>query len=267
VNFRWKSWISLRGYYTLNYAKADTSGPTFFPSNPFDISDDYVRTTFDVRHRAFVGGAINFPHNISLYPFMLATSGTPYSITLSRDLIGSSQFNQRPSFATATSPANATVDTRFGTFNTLPQPVETIVPIDSLTGPPHFSLNLRLVKTWGFGGEVSSGANQGGGPVVGGGGRGGPGGGGTRGGFGMGGPINGGGGTGRRYNFSLGIIARNVFNYENLAVPTAVLNPPISATEMASASPFFGRSNALAGGPFSSTSASRLIYLQLGFSF
>lgn len=269
VNYRWKSWISLRGYYVLNSAKSDTSGPTFFPSNPFDISEDYGRTVFGIRQRAFVGGSINFPHNISLYPFMLASSGVPYSITISRDLIGSSQFNQRPSFATATSPANAVVDTRFGAFNTLPQPGEMIVPIDSLTGPAHFSLNLRLIKTWGFGGETSGGGgNQGGGPGGGGGGRGGPGGGGTRGGFGMGGgPIGGGSGTGRRYNLSVGIIGRNIFNYQNFATPSAVLNPPNSPSEIASESPFFARPNALAGGPFSSTAASRLIYLQLGFSF
>lgn len=270
VNYRWKSWVSLRGYYVLNAAKSDTSGPTFFPSNPFDISDDYGRTVFDIRQRVFVGGSINLPHNISLYPFMLASSGVPYSITISRDLIGSSQFNQRPAFATPLSIPNNVVVTRFGTFDTIPQPGETIVPIDSVTGPAHFSLNLRLVKTWGFGGETSSGggANQGGGPG-GGGGRGGPGGGGgTRGGFGMGGgPIGGGSGTGRRYNLSLGIIGRNVLNYQNFATPTGVLNPPNSPSEMASESPFFGRPNALAGGPFSSTSASRLIYLQLGFAF
>jgi hypothetical protein len=266
VNYHAGSRISLRGYYVLNYAKSDTSGPTFFPSNPFDIIADYGRASFDVRHRVFVGGSINLPHAISLFPFLLATSGTPYSITISQDLIGSSQFNQRPAFASNLSNPADVVVTPFGAFDTIPKPGETIVAINSLTGPAHFSLNLRASKTWGFGGETSraGGASRGGGP---GGGEHGGGGGGSRGGFGTVGPMGGSSGTNRRYNLTLSVSARNIFNHENLATPTGVLNPPDLSTQMAGESPFFGRSNALAGGPFSSTSASRVVYLQIGFTF
>ena len=154
VNYRFRTRISLRGYYALNYANSNTAGATSFPSNPFNLQEDYGRAEFDVRHRVFLGGSINLPRNISLFPFFLANSGVPYSVTISRDLIGSSQFNQRPAFATAQSnPANV-VNTQFGAFDTLPQAGEPLVPINSLTGPPHFSLNLRLSKTWGFGGET-----------------------------------------------------------------------------------------------------------------
>ncbi len=277
VNYRFKTRISLRGYYVLNYANGDTAGPTSFPSNPYNLQQDYGRAEFDVRHRVFLGGSINLPRNISLFPFFLANSGAPYSVTLSRDLIGSSQFNQRPAFATAQSiPANV-VNTQFGAFDTLPQAGEPLVPINSLTGPPHYSLNLRLSKTWGFGGEISRpGGAAAGGPGGGPGGRGpgggarpsgGGGGGGNRGGGGFGGPGGGGGGTNRRYNLTFAINARNIFNYENLALPSGVLSPPQTPGGSASVPFFFGKSNALAGGAFSSTSASRLIYLQLGFTF
>jgi hypothetical protein len=270
VNYHFKTRVSLRGYYVLNYANSDSAGPTSFPSNPFDIAEDYGRASFDIRQRVFLGGSVNLPHGISLYPFLLATSGAPYSLTLSEDLIGSSQFNQRPAFATATSnPANV-VMTRFGNFDTIPQPGETIVPINSLTGPAHFSLNLRVSKTWGFGGETSHGGSgdQGGGPGGGRGPGGGSGGGGRGGGFGMqGGGMGGGGGTSQRYNLTLSVSGRNIFNYQNLALPSAVLIPPQTPTGTASESGFFGQSNALAGGAFSSTSASRLVYLQLGFTF
>ena len=37
VNYHFKTRISLRGYYVLNYANSDTSGPTSFPSNPFNF--------------------------------------------------------------------------------------------------------------------------------------------------------------------------------------------------------------------------------------
>jgi hypothetical protein len=82
-----------------------------------------------------------------------------------------------------------------------------------------------------------------------------------------GGGMGGGGGTNQRYNLTLSVNARNIFNYENVALPSAVLIPPQTPNGTASESGFFGRSNALAGGAFSSTSASRLVYLQLGFTF
>jgi hypothetical protein len=272
VNYHWGARISLRGYYVLNYAKSDTSGPNSFPSNPFNLLEDYGRASFDIRNKVFVGGSINMPHGISLYPFLIYTSGSPYSITISRDLIGSSQFNQRPALATAPLDPLAVVTTKFGTFDTLPQPNdlpelnEKIVPINSLTGPAHFTLNLRLSKTWGFGGETSSGgAGQGGGP---GGGRGpGGGGGGSHGGFITQGGMGGGATTNRRYNVTLGLNVRNVFNYENVALPSGVLIPPETPTGTASVPFFFGRSNQLATGPYSSNSASRLVYLQLAFAF
>src|SRR5713226_8242328 len=47
--------LSLFGYYTLSYANSDTSGAGSFPSNPFDVGEDYGRASFDVRHRLFLG--------------------------------------------------------------------------------------------------------------------------------------------------------------------------------------------------------------------
>jgi hypothetical protein len=203
---------------------------------------------------------------------MVASSGSPYSITLSQDLIGSSQFNQRPAFATGPAGGSIVTVPGFGTFDTLPTPGEKLVPINSLTGPNHFTLNVRLAKTFNFGPEnKSTGASGGsGGGGGGGGGRGGGGGGGGRNPFGgSGGPGGFGGGTpsSRRYSITLSVNARNVFNDVNPATPSAVLSPPMTAGGDASFSRFFGVSNGLATGPFSSGAANRQIYLQAGFSF
>jgi len=65
-----------------------------------------------------------------------------------------------------------------------------------------------------------------------------------------------GGTTTRRYNLTFSVAARNLLNHVNLAPPVGNLN-----------SSFFAQSNALAGGPFSSGSASRRIDLQVLFSF
>lgn len=263
--------VTLFAYYVLNYANSDVSGTNSFPSNPFNINQDYGRAAFDIRNRFFLGGSLGLPWGLRLSPFLVASSGTPYSITLSQDLIGSSQFNQRPAFASsATLPADLVTVPGFGSFDTVPQPGEKLVPINSLTGPDHFTLNLRLAKTFNFGPENKGGANAGaGGGGGGGGGRGGGGGGGGRNPFGGGGGGAFGGGTpsSKRYGITLSVNARNVFNIVNLATPNAVLSPPTVDSPQASFSRFFGVSNALAGGPFSSNSANRQIYLQAGFSF
>jgi len=276
VNIRAGQRFTITGYYTLNYANSDISGGAAspsFPSNPYNLLQDYGRASFDIRHRVFLVGTFAFPHGVRLSPFMFVSSGVPYSTTLSQDLIGSSQFNQRPGIAPAGScPATSKiiaigsiVCTPLGDFDTSPKPGEAFVPIDSLTGPTHFSLNVRLSKTWGFG-EVPERTNTSGGGGGGGGGgpRGGRGPGGPMGGMGMGGlgPV-----TNKRYNLTLSVMARNVFNYTNLNTPTAVLNPPTAPGGTASASSFFGMSNGLALGPFSTQAASRVLYLQLGFSF
>src|SRR5579875_96281 len=241
--------VSLFGYYALNYANADTAGASSFPSNPYNISEDYGRAAFDVRNRVFFGGSVGAPWGIRISPFMIFTGGQPYNITIPQDLIGSSQFNQRPSFAGPNSnPANVVV-TSLGTFDTVPQPGETLVPINYATGPSHFTLNLRVEKTFTFGKERGGGA------------AGFPGGfrGGRR---GRGAVVIAGGGPFQRkapsgrYSLSFAVMGRNIFNNVNLATPNGVIG-----------SPFFGQSNGLWGGAFSSAAANRVIYLQTRFSF
>ena len=146
--------------------------------------------------------------------------------------------------------------TPYGTFNTAPIPGQTIVPINYGTGQSLFSLNLRLSKTIGLGPKVEGHGRSGG--SGGGGGRGG--GGGGLGGRGLGGQGGGpfifGGETNRKYNLTFSVSARNLLNNVNYAPPIGTLG-----------SPLFGTSNALAGAPFSSGSASRRIDLQMLFSF
>ncbi len=252
--------LLLSGYYVLNSANSDTAGATSFPSNPYDIPADYGRAAFDVRNRVFLFGSIAAPWGLRFSPFMIYSGGEPFNLTIPQDLIGSSQFNQRPAFASPLSnPANV-VDTVYGDFDTVPEPGETIVPINYGTGPSQFSMNLRVSKTFGFGKE----GGGGGGPQgdFGGGGGGGGGRGGGGGGHGMGPVFGGGPGRGgqstasRRYNLTLSVSGRNIFNDVNLAPPIGVIGP------------LTGRFNGLAGGAFSSgTAASRVIYLQASFSF
>jgi len=245
---------SLFGYYTLNYANSDTSGASYLPSNPADITQDYGRASFDVRHRVFFGGSIGLPFAFRISPFMIASSGSPFNITTGQDVYGNAAYNTRATVGSCTPGATGVKDTPYGCFNLVTIPGQTVIPINEATGPARFTLNLRLSKTFGFGTKKEATAT-GGGPGVGTFGRGpGPRGGG--GGGDHGGGMFGGNPANNRYNLTFSVNARNVFNKVNVSNPIGNLS-----------SPLFGESNALAGGPFSSSTANRRIDLQVSFNF
>ena len=262
-NVRVGSKLQLFGFYTLNYANSDASGVSSFASNSYNISQDYGRASFDTRHRLFLGGSIALPYLVRLSPFMVASSGSPYNVTAPNDLNGDSIFNDRPGFVSPTScpigtpPTGTRYCTPLGTFDAAGASSGVpLLPINYGTGPSHFVLNLRLTKTFGLGQKVKSTNTPG---------DGGPGGpGGHGGGRGPRGPLFGGGpggmmggpSTDRRYNLTVGVNVRNVFNKVNTSNPSGILG-----------SPFFSIPNGLQGGPFSTGSAVRRIDLQATFSF
>jgi hypothetical protein len=255
--------VSLFGFYVLNYANSDTSGPTYIPSDPHNVALDYGRASFDYRHRLFMGGTVGLPKAFRLSPFLVSSSGPPFNITTGEDLYGDAQFNARPSAAACGTNTANVVQTKYGCFNLTPAPGEALIPINDATGDSRFSLNLRLSKTFAFGKKkeaTNTGATGPGG--VGTFGRGPGGGGGGRGG-GFGGRGGGPGGPGgfdapsnRRYGLTFAVSARNIFNNVNEATPIGNLS-----------SPLFGESNGLAAGPYSSNTANRRIDLQVTFSF
>src|SRR5262249_12688029 len=108
--------LSLFGYYTLNYANSDAAGIGSLPSINNNISLDYGRAAFDVRHRVFFGGTMGLPHGFRLSPFLIASSGTPYNVVSGQDVNGDSIFNDRPAFASSNSLPQNVVTTKFGSF-------------------------------------------------------------------------------------------------------------------------------------------------------
>jgi hypothetical protein len=217
-----------------------------------------------VRSRFLLGGNLQAPYGFSFSPMLVTNSGAPFNITIGQDLNGDNQFNDRP--AIATSAGTDVVQTSYGTFDLNPASNAARIPYNYGTGPGQFSMNMRVSKSFGIGPKVeNAGSNRsfggpgGGGPPPGGG----PGGGGPPGG-GLGpGGLSGSGGpphfdqaAARRYSLNFAAMTRNVFNNVNLAPPVSVLD-----------SPLFGKSNALAGGFFSSPASNRSIDLQMTFNF
>ena len=270
VNSRLTKNISINSFYVFNHANSDTDGVGSFPANPNDLSIEYGRSSLDVRHRFMLMGSVTTKHNIRFSPFIMASSGAPFNITLGQDLYGDSLFTARPAFA-ADPAAPGVVVTQFGVFDPHPQPGEQIIPRNYGQGPGMFSVNFRLSKTFGFGrsrSETAAAAAPGGGEMGGmrgmrggpGGGGGGRGPGGPGGGMGMGGGRGGFGGgetTDRRYNLTLSAMARNALNHVNPGPPVGNLT-----------SPLFGQSLALGSfGPGGSAANNRRLEFQLRFSF
>lgn len=272
-NTRFSRYVSLFGFYLLNYARSDTDGSGGSPADPYNMHSEWGPSRMDTRHRMVVGGSLNAKWGISLNPFLMASTGSPFNIVTGRDTNGDSQFLDRPAFATDLT-APGVIQTIYGNFLTTPGAADVIIPRNYARGPGQFTLNLRVGKSWSFGGENASAGSGGSGDMpMGpppGGMRGGPGGGprgggggGMRGGPGGpgGGPMGmfGGGNSRKKYNLTLSLQARNLLNNVNLATPTGNLS-----------SPLFGVSTQTAGGfgpGGGGAGPNRRIEVSLRFSF
>jgi len=286
INARFTPKLSVTGFYDLSYANSNTGTA----SNSWNLKQDYGRAGFVSRNMLFLMGSYTGPWGISFSPYMIAQSGKPFNITTNNDLTGDSFFNDRPSFASATSIANDVVHTSFGSFDTVPQPGEIVIPNNLGNGPAAVAVNLRISRTIGIGPKLASAAGQnnaaggpgGGGPGGPGGGMGGIGGGGGGGGRGGGGGgMRGGGGgggrggasaanTGHKYSLNFSVQALNLFNDIDYGQPNGTVIPTLDPiTGLYGPGSRFDKSTSLARGVFSSptSSAARRIFIQASFSF
>jgi hypothetical protein len=265
----------LFGFYSYSHGSDDNEGA---PANPYNLKAEWGPSTFaDVRHRAVIGTNIPLPYQLSISPFLIMSSGTPYNITTGIDSLDEGVAAERPSLATNVSAGSCTgtgfkYEAGYGCFNLNPA-AGTAIERNYGRGPANETLMLRLARTWAFvnregttqpQGPGGPGGPGGGGPP--GGGGGGPrGGGGPPPGGGGGGPMMfGGGGTaGKKYTLTASVQASNALNHTNFGPPVGNLS-----------SPYFGESISLAsgfgppgGGSGGSPTYNRKITLQLRFTF
>src|SRR5256714_691720 len=224
--------FSLSGNYVLSKTTNDTDGQggSLFPVNSYDLTGEFGRGSFDIRHRFTLFGTINSPWwKVVFNPFIVANSGPPFNITTGQDTNLDRQFNERPTFAALNAfctsfPSRCNGIDYSNTSND-------IIPRNFGNATGSLSVNLRVSRTFSWGGEParSRASSQGGdknknqnnrrggeggrgGPSIGGGiaGAAGPGGGGGRG-PGGGGPggFGGGGGGAGKYSLTLSINALN----------------------------------------------------------
>jgi len=281
--------VSFSGTYILSKTMNDTDGG--FPVNSYDLSGEWGRASFDVRHRFTLFGTYNAPRlwKLTFNPFLIMNTGAPFNITTGTDTNLDRQYNERPTFAALNAFCTRAPDrcTRFDYSSTS----SAIIPRNYGNGPGSVSVNLRISRTFGFGGEANKSASssqkagdktattagdnnkRGGGSA---GGRGGPMiGGGASGPKGPGGPGGGGpqmmmmGGPGApagaaKYNLTFSVNFQNILNHANFSPPVGNLT-----------SPNFGQSLSIAGGGFggfggfggSSNGPNRKVYLNVRFTF
>jgi hypothetical protein len=295
-NSRLSRMFQLNGNYSLSKTTNDTDGQGggLFPMNSYDTSGEFGRGGFDVRHRFTLVGTVNLPWwKLVLSPLIIANTGPPFNIITGQDLNLDRQANERPSFAGPN--ANCALSTirctKFGNFNLVPLPGETIVPRNFGQSPGSVVVNLRISRTFAFGeinnrnnaaarpqNAVSSGnggapgGRPAGGPSApaggGAGGPGGPGGGARVAAVGAGPGPQGGGGpapsTEKRYNLNVSINFQNLFNHVNLGLPVGNLSSPSFGESLSLGGNFGGFGG---GGAGSSGAGNRRIYAQVRLNF
>jgi len=225
---------SLWAHYSLGQVMSDTDGAFTFPAEPYDLSREYGRASFDARRRLLLSGSYTAPWGVRLNTFVIASSNRPFNIIIGRDLNNDGLFTERPAFAADRNDPDVVV-TPFGAFDLTPSPGQPVIPRNYGRGPAFFTTWLGVSKTFSLGRERNQGSGGYGGGFDKSGGGGGfdkSGGGGEK--FDDRGKF--GGGDGGRYNLTFSINAQNLFNRTNKGTPIGNLS-----------SPLFGRANATAG--------------------
>jgi hypothetical protein len=252
VNSKLNAGMSLFGYYVLNHARSNSDGLSTFPANPYNFSGEYGPAATDVRNRFVFGGSIFTRWNLRFNPFVTAQTGAPFNITTGDDFYGDTVFTARPGIATDPGRPGL-IQTPYGLLDPNPIPAEKLLSRNFGRGPGQYSVNLRVGRTWGFGGERGGGtvrssrdAQPSAGPVL-------SAPQGTRGLFAS--PN-----TSQRYNLTVSMSGRNLFNHTN---PGPIIGNITS--------PLFGRANQVAGSPngegFSELANNRRLELQIRLTF
>ena len=217
LNNRLNPKVSVIANYTLNKARSDTDSVGTFPSNSYDLSSEYGRSSSDIRHFFFLGGNFEAPYGVRFSPLIVAFSGGAFNITTGRDTNGDLLFTERPALATDLSKPGVIV-TPFGAFDPNPEPGQPLIPRNFGHSPSFFNIFLTVSKTFRFGPVPgSAAASQPGRP-----------------------PATGGAARStpaeKPYGLTLSLRVQNLFNHANLGTPVGNLS-----------SPFFGESTATAG--------------------
>jgi hypothetical protein len=279
--------MSFSGSYVLASQKNDSDGG--FPINSYDMSGEWGRGRGDIRHRFNLFGSYSNPKlwKLSFNPFVVISSAGPFNITTGTDTNLDRVAMERPTFAQL----NAYCSTRAArcTHFDYSRTDNTIIPRNYGNGFGSVSVNLRIGRTFSFGGEARSAANRQQGNQPGNQKAGGSDGNAKRGagnatmiagGAGGGGAVRGGGGGGpqmmmmggpggpggpAKYNLTLSVNFNNILNHVNFSAPEGNLTSPSFGQSLSTGGGFGGFGPGGGGG--GDAGPNRKIYLNARFTF
>ena len=209
VNNRLTPQFSFFANYVLNKAMGDTDGIGTTPADSYDLTSEYGRSSFDVRHTFSAGANFDGPAGLQFSPLVFASSGRPFNITTGTDLNQDSVFTDRPSLASDLTKPSVRI-TPFGVFDSAPDPGVSPVKRNLGSGEAYFIVNINVSRTFAFS-HTKARTNQ---------------------------QQSSTGATNEaRYRLTLAVRALNLFNRANFDLPSGNLN-----------SPLFGQATATAGG-------------------
>jgi len=136
--------------YSLNKAHGTDSGTSGSSFDPYDFSQEWGRTSYDIRHRFFGGGSYQTKSGFSVNSFIVASSASPFNITTGHDTNGDTFFTERPAFATDLNKPGVIV-TPLGAFDPNPVAGQKIIPRNFGQGSGFLSVNVGIAKTIKFG--------------------------------------------------------------------------------------------------------------------
>ncbi|HXM48068.1 MAG TPA: TonB-dependent receptor [Pyrinomonadaceae bacterium] len=206
--------FALFASYGLNKATSDTDGVSSFPLSSYDLRSERGPSSLDIRHFLFLGGSVSLPWKVRLNANLVVRSGVPYNITTGEDTNGDGSYTERPSIAVDLTRSGLVV-TPLGVFDPHPRPGDQVISRNYGRGPIFVLPDLQFERVFRFNhlplfssNGKSAAASQ-----------------------------AGKGKKAERYGLTVSVQISNFLNHVNFDQPIGNLK-----------SPFFGTSNATAGG-------------------
>ncbi len=254
LNYRFQitSRLFAFGVFDADKSFDEADGIDQFPSNEYNLRQDYSRAALD-RAQLFTGGfQWLLPYGVQITPFLYAHSGAPFNVTTGQDLNGDTIYNDRPGTATGITRPSV-VPTAFGNFDVSPIPGQPVLPRNFGTAPGYFWLQLQASKDVHLGPRpAAQSAGPGGKPSA---------------------------VPDRPWDLNFAIEVHNLTNHNNPGLPVGVLSAqPCGGNGTAGCacssgqcplvpSPYFGHSLSLAGDFSPITASNRTILLQTTFTW
>jgi len=142
--------LSMNARLGLGKVDGDTEGASYFPANSYDLRGEYGKQSYYNTFAGVVSMQYRGPWAITVTPIFRFRSAERFNITTGLDTNGDVIFAERPAFATDLSKPSVVV-TRFGAFDLLPAPGQTLIPRNLGIAPGQFQTNLRVSKLFGIG--------------------------------------------------------------------------------------------------------------------